>query len=105
MLSNATQQRPSDTGMGLQLAWALIEVRRYGDVLQTIQSPAYLGGLENAMVRAVVRWQAQQHDQALLDFNVAMAGQPEWGSSSCRSLGSTQEREIGQPFKMLAVIH
>jgi predicted Zn-dependent protease len=105
LLSNATQQRPSDTGMGLQLAWALIEVRRYGDVLQTIQSPAYLGGLENAMVRAVVRWQAQQHDQALLDFNVAMAGQPEWGSSSCRSLGSTQEREIGQPFKMLAVIH
>ena len=34
------------------------------------------------MVRAVARWQAQEHDQALLDFNVAMAGQPEWDNSS-----------------------
>ena len=37
---------------------------------------------ERAMVRAVARWQAQEHDQALLDFNLAVGGQPEWGNSS-----------------------
>ena len=34
------------------------------------------------MARAVTRWQAQEHDEALVDFNAALAGQPEWENSS-----------------------
>jgi len=34
------------------------------------------------MVRAVARWQAQEQEQALVDFKVALVGEPEWGNSS-----------------------
>jgi predicted Zn-dependent protease len=84
LLSEATQQRPGDADLGMQLAWALIEIRRYGDALQRIESIAYLQTTEpeKAMVRAVARWQAQEHEQALDDFSVALGAQPEWGNSS-----------------------
>jgi tetratricopeptide (TPR) repeat protein len=83
LLSEATQQRPGDVKLTLQLAWALIEIRRYGDALQTLESIAYEPGIEpeKAMVRAAARWQAQEHDQALLDFSVALRGHPEWENS------------------------
>jgi predicted Zn-dependent protease len=82
LLSDASQQRPSDTELGLQLAWALIETRRYGDALQMVQNAGYAAGIEpeKAMVRAVARWQAQDQDQALIDANVALLGEPEWGN-------------------------
>jgi predicted Zn-dependent protease len=84
LLSEATQQRPGDAKLGLQLAWALIEVRRYGVALQTLEITVSQQRTEpeRAMARAVARWQAQEHDQALLDFNVALGGQPEWGNPS-----------------------
>ncbi len=84
LLSDASQQRPSDTELGLQLAWAQIEIRRYGDALQMVQNTGYAAGIESekAMLRAVARWQAQEQDQALADFNLALAGEPEWGNSS-----------------------
>ena len=84
LLSEAAQQRPSDAELGLQLAWALIEIRRYGDALQILQNSGYAPGIqpEKTMARAVTRWQAQEHDQALVDFNAALAGQPEWENSS-----------------------
>ena len=84
LLSEATQQRPGDAKLGLQLAWALIEVRRYGVALQTLEMTVSQQQTEpeRAMARAVARWQAQEHDQALLDFNVALGGQPEWGNPS-----------------------
>jgi predicted Zn-dependent protease len=79
-LSDALQQRPGNVKLGLQLAWALIEVRRYSDALQTIELAAYEpgGDPEREMARAVARWQAQEHDQALADFNSALDAQPEW---------------------------
>jgi len=84
LLSDASQQRPSDTELGLQLAWAQIEIRRYGDALQVVQNTGYAAGIEpeKAMVRALARCQAQEQDQALVDFNVALVGEPEWGNSS-----------------------
>lgn len=84
LLSDASQQRPSDTELGLQLAWVQIEIRRYGDALQMVQNTGYAAGTEpeKAMVRAVAHWQAQEQDQALADFNVALVGEPEWGNSS-----------------------
>src|SRR5208282_357775 len=84
LLSEAQQVRPGDMRLGLQRAWAMIEVRRYGDALQTLEGPVYEPHIqpERAMARAVARWQAQQHDQALLDFSNALSGQPEWGNSS-----------------------
>jgi beta-barrel assembly-enhancing protease len=82
LLSEAAQQRPGDTKIGLRLAWAMIEVRRYGDALQTLEITVYQqpNDSERAMARAVTRWQAQEHDQALIDFNAALDGQPEWGN-------------------------
>lgn len=83
LLSDASQQRPGNVKLGLQLAWALIEVRRYSDALQTLPGASNEPGNdpEKAMIRAVARWQAQEHDRALLDFNHALEGQPEWNNS------------------------
>jgi predicted Zn-dependent protease len=82
LLSAATQQRPSDTTLGLQEGWALIEIRRYSDALQKLQMTVYQQQTEpeRAMARAVTGWQAQARDRALLDFNIALTGQPEWGN-------------------------
>jgi hypothetical protein len=68
----------------LLLAWTQIEIRRYSDALQTLNAADYEQKIqpERAIVRAVARWQAQEHDQALLDFNVAVDGQPEWENST-----------------------
>jgi tetratricopeptide (TPR) repeat protein len=84
LLSEAAQQRPSDIDLGLKLAWSLIEVRRYSDTLQMIERTGYLPNIqpERAMAEAVARWHAQEQDQALLDFESALRGQPEWGNSS-----------------------
>jgi predicted Zn-dependent protease len=84
LLSEAMQQRPGEATLGLQLGWALIEVGRYGDALQTLGSATYarLGEPEGAMERAVARWQAQEPDQAMLDFNPALSRQPEWNNPS-----------------------
>lgn len=34
------------------------------------------------MLRAVANWQAQEHDEALRDFEIALGGQPEWENST-----------------------
>jgi predicted Zn-dependent protease len=80
LLSGAVQQRPGNATVGVQLAWAQIEIRRYSDALQTLQSAAYRQQTDpgQAMARAVAHWRAQDNDQALLDFNLALSGQPEW---------------------------
>jgi tetratricopeptide (TPR) repeat protein len=84
LLSETVQQRPGDMKLGLRLAWAQIEIRRYGDALQKFEGAVDDQQIqaERAMVRAVARWQAQDHDKALLDFDVALNGQPEWENSS-----------------------
>ena len=83
LLSEAMQQRPGEGALGLQLGWTLIEVRRYGDALQTLGSATYATGVEsqNAMARAVARWQAQEPDQAMVDFNAALSAAPVWSNS------------------------
>jgi tetratricopeptide (TPR) repeat protein len=84
MLSAAVQQRPGDLNLWLGLAWAQIEIRRYGDALQTLNGAVYEQKIqpERAMVRAVANWQAQEHDEAMRDFDIALGGRPEWGNSS-----------------------
>jgi beta-barrel assembly-enhancing protease len=84
LLSGAVQQRPGNMKLALPLAWALIEVLRYGDALQTLEGTSAEHGIqpETAMARAVARWQAQEHEQAMLDFGVALGEQPEWGDPS-----------------------
>ena len=37
---------------------------------------------EKAIVRAVIHWQAQEHDEALSDFAMAVGGQPQWENSN-----------------------
>lgn len=70
--------------MSFQLAWTLFEVRQYSNLLRTLASGPYQPGTEpeRSMLRAVARWQAQEQDQALRDFNVAVVGQPEWENSN-----------------------
>jgi beta-barrel assembly-enhancing protease len=83
LLSDAVQQRPGEERLAVQLSWAMIEVRRYSDSLQTLGSATYTPHLEpeSAMVRAVARWQAQEPDQAMLDFYSAVAAQSEWDNA------------------------
>ena len=78
------QQRPGDLNLWLRLAWAQIEIRRYGDALQTLNAAVYEQKIqpERAMVRAVASWQAQEHDEAMRDFDIALGGQPEWENSN-----------------------
>jgi hypothetical protein len=49
-----------------------------------VQATGYAEGIEpeKAMVRAVAAWQAQEKDQALIDFNVALVGDAEWDNLS-----------------------
>jgi predicted Zn-dependent protease len=84
LLSEAAEQRPSDSDLGRKLAWSLIEVRRYGDALQALERLGYDSHLqpEKAMARAVANWRAQEPDPALLDFARALGWQPEWGNSN-----------------------
>jgi beta-barrel assembly-enhancing protease len=102
LLSEAAQQRPGDMKVGIQLAWTLIEVRRYGDALQRLQG-AFSSQeiwLDRAMVRAVARWQAQEHDGALVDFENALSGQAEWGNSNwVRALYSPLVRQSIQEME------
>lgn len=80
LLSAAQQLRPGDDLLTLRLAWALIEVRRYSDALQMLQNAPYEPAhqTEKAMAQAVAHWQAQQRDAAMIFFDSALAGHPEW---------------------------
>ncbi len=80
LLSESVQQRPGDLDLGLRLAWAQIEVRRYSDALQTLDSVNYERRTppEKAIIQAVARWQAQERDEAMRAFDIAMGSQPEW---------------------------
>jgi len=82
LLTEARQQRPGDMNLGRRLAWAQIEVRRYGDALQTLDSVSYeqRPSSEKAIIQAVARWQAQEQDEALRDFDIALKAQPVWGN-------------------------
>jgi predicted Zn-dependent protease len=84
LLSEAVQQRPADAAMAQQLAWALIEVRHYGDALARLENVSYEAQVrpEKAIIRAVIYWQTQEHEQALGDFNTGMASRPEWKNSN-----------------------
>jgi len=74
------QQRPGDPDLGRHLAWVQIEVRRYSDALQTLDSVNYERRTppEKAIIQAVARWQAQERDEAMRAFDIAMGSQPEW---------------------------
>jgi predicted Zn-dependent protease len=81
LLSEARQQRPADVNLGPQLAWALIETRRYGDALQTVESFSYERQPpppDKAIVEAVAHWQAQDRDESMRDFEIAVGSQPQW---------------------------
>ncbi len=84
LLSEAVQLRPADTTMARRLAWALIEVRHYGDALARLESVSYEAQVraEKALIRAVIHWRTEEHEQALSDFDTAVAAQPEWANSN-----------------------
>ncbi|MGB8729694.1 MAG: M48 family metalloprotease [Candidatus Sulfotelmatobacter sp.] len=84
LLSEAVQQRPGDMNLSRGLAWSLIEIRRYSDALQTLGSVSYEQQVRPgmAMIRAVAHWQAQEHDEAMRDFEIAINGQPQWENPS-----------------------
>jgi predicted Zn-dependent protease len=84
LLSEAVQLRPADTVMAEQLAWALIEVRHYGDALARLETVSYEAQVrpEKAIIRAVIHWQTQEHEQAVSDFDRAVAAQAEWANSN-----------------------
>lgn len=80
LLHEAIQRRPGNIQMLLRLAWTQIELRRFADAFQTLDSVPQENTLrpEQVMVQAVARWQAQQPDIALRDLEAAASGQPEW---------------------------
>ena len=80
LLSEEVQQRPGDPNLRLRLAWALIEIRRYSDALQQLESTSYerQASSQKAIVQAVAHWQAQEHEESLRDFDVAVSAEPVW---------------------------
>lgn len=82
LINAAVQQRPDNLPMLLRLAWTQIELQRFADAFRTIGGALEPGSVrsELMMARAVARWQAQQQDTALRDFEVATSNQPQWES-------------------------
>ncbi|HWY21324.1 MAG TPA: M48 family metalloprotease [Candidatus Acidoferrum sp.] len=80
LVSEGVQQRPGDLNLGRQLAWTQIEIRRYGDALQTLDSLNYerRAPPEKAIIQAVAHWKALERDEAMGAFDTAIASQPEW---------------------------
>ncbi|HEV2715209.1 MAG TPA: tetratricopeptide repeat protein, partial [Terriglobales bacterium] len=80
LLGQAIQQRPRDLRLGARLSWADIELRRFSDALQVLNLAYQQGSTqpERTMARAVALWCALQDDEALRDFESAIAAQPEW---------------------------
>ncbi len=69
-----------DPTLSLRLSWAQIEIRRYGDALQTLNGIVYEqpnSQPDRAMVSAVAHWQAQEHDEAMRDFD-GLGSRPDW---------------------------
>lgn len=79
LLDEALQQRPGDVKLRVRRAWTQIEIRRYSDAIQTVNN-GYVQGLQNesAMAQGVGYWQAKETDNALREYDRAVAGQPEW---------------------------
>jgi beta-barrel assembly-enhancing protease len=103
-LSSAAQQlRPRDGTVTLHLGWGLVEVRRYADALRILESSSFDPAThsENAMARAVAYWRTQEKDAAIVEFNRALAGQPEWGNSDwVRALYSPQVAQSVQEMQV-----
>ena len=86
LLAEAVQQRPGDVTLWVHRAWAEIEIRRYSDAIQTVNNGRTESGLpyeeplqgERAMAQCVAFWQAKETEEALRDFDRAVAQQPEW---------------------------
>ena len=80
LLQEAVQRRPGNIQMLLRLAWTQIELRRLADAFRTLNTAPQESTLrpEQVMAEAVARWQAQQPDIALRDFEAATSRQPEW---------------------------
>ena len=65
------------------MAWAQIEIRRYGDALQTLNRAVHEQKIQpERRWYEVANWQAQEHYEAMRDFEIALGGRPEWGNSS-----------------------
>lgn len=80
LLADAVQQRPGDVTIGTRYSWALNELHRYNDALENLNR-IYAEGYaehERTMARAVILWNAQQHEEALAKFSLAESQQPEW---------------------------
>ena len=80
LLEQAAQVRPGDLSIGTRRAWAEIEQQRLGDALQSMNLVYEEGRVlpERMMVRAVAKWQSEQPNDALSDYQAAIQGQPEW---------------------------
>ena len=80
LLADAAQQRPGDAKLWARRAWAEIEIRRFSDAIQTVNSGMYEERLrgERSMAQGVALWQAQEHEEALSNYDRAVALQPEW---------------------------
>jgi beta-barrel assembly-enhancing protease len=80
LLEAVVQLRPGGQQIWLRLAWAQIEMRRFSDAIHSLDSATYEQHIapERAIVRSVAQWQAQEHDSALQDFDIAVAGKPAW---------------------------
>jgi predicted Zn-dependent protease len=81
LLGDAIQRRPGIADWGVENAWAQIDVNRLSDALQSLESAqAPAERQDRAMARAVAFWQAKEPDQALEQFDSALATQPEWSN-------------------------
>ena len=77
----ASSRRPGNPRMLMRLAWIEIDQQRLADAFETINRADQIATAplaEKLTAPAVARWQAQDHDTALIDFERAIAGHPEW---------------------------
>ncbi|HTS38722.1 MAG TPA: M48 family metalloprotease [Candidatus Solibacter sp.] len=80
LLNEAVQLRPGNLRLWVRRAWIMIEIRRYSDALQTTGNYEEMNDREKTMAEAVARWQAREQEAALVEYDKAMVGQPQWGN-------------------------
>lgn len=81
LLELAVQRLPDNAKIRTRLAWAEIEMKRYRDALQMLESIPHGPESESLsmMTRAVARWRAGEKDEAMVDFTEAMMiGKDDW---------------------------
>jgi predicted Zn-dependent protease len=78
LLETAVQLHPGDAQWLTSRAWVQIQIKKFEDAFQGLNSVGDTIPPYTHMARGVAYWMSDQKDSAVHEFNSATEGQPEW---------------------------